>query len=562
MKKIFIVFQAKTFQMLIAGFFCFCVSCSDNSNQVDLKLIPVQSGDKWGYINKNGEYVINPQFREADFFREGLARVVSLDGKTGFISSDGKYAIAAQYKSATQFSEGLAFVVSENSYPICIDKTGETKFSLKQAQLVFPFHEGLALIVSSEEKCGFVNKEGKTVINPQLFDEAYHFSEGFARIKQNNKCGFIDKSGKIIINPQFDDVSDFIKGKALVSNGKQQGYIDTKGNYVINPQFDDAGDFSEGMAVIMSGREYGYINGDGKIEINPQFDDAKPFQSGLAAIAQNDKYGYINKKGKIEINLQFDDASSFFDDIAFVKYNDKWGIIDKKGTYLVNPQFDRMKTLVEDFYADSEFYDATTFVNKFFERAGNNNSFDSFTATSTLQNIIENVIYKDDARCPGDGTVSNYESGADVYNFVANSEVICENTQKITDDISIDNVTFHFANRICKDIDGTKQYNLDANISVIGYVFSLNGTAIGKEEFIANEMKTYIETKFNMKFSPTKNGWDVGYDFASNGKMSFAIMTTKHVENVFSEIDNYLELFVAFDKDAIGSRLEDVYSMD
>src|SRR5690606_31782327 len=51
--------------LVVCSLIAFCVSCtSTSSNQVDLKLIPVKSGEKWGYINKKGEYVINPQFQQ------------------------------------------------------------------------------------------------------------------------------------------------------------------------------------------------------------------------------------------------------------------------------------------------------------------------------------------------------------------------------------------------------------------------------------------------------------------------------------------------------------------
>jgi hypothetical protein len=530
-----------------------------------LELIPVNSGGKWGYINKKGEYVINPQFTDAGFFRDGLARVISSDGKIGYISEDGKYKIAATFKNGTLFSDGLAFVVSDDGYPTCIDKSGEMKFVLKQAKRVFSFKEGLAIMVATDNKMGFVDKTGKVVINPQ-FDDVSFFSEGFAAVQQNNKGGFIDKTGKIVINPQFKYVNNFSEGKAVFNNGKQTGFIDTKGNYIINPQFDEAEPFSEGMSCIRSGKGYGYITKDGKIEINPQFDDASLFSSGLAAIKQGGKYGYINKKGKIEINPQFDYVSSFFDDIAFVEIADKWGIIDKKGKYLVNPQFDLIKTempLVSSINTD--FYDASNFINKFFERA-NNSSFDGFGFASTLQDIVNNATYGNYANCPGNGRVSNYESGEDVINYVQNSEVICKNKQKLTDDISIKDVTFHFENRICTAVSSgystTKQYKFDEEISVISYRFNLSGEAYGRENTIANEMKTYIENKFNVKFSQKQNIWEVSYDFASSEKMSFAIITSKNLQTYNSDTNNHLEFFVAFDKDAIPSRLESYYSMD
>ena len=59
MKKIIVKFLFLCCVILIN------ISCSKNSN---IKLIPVQSDEKWGYINKKGEYIINPQFKEADFF--------------------------------------------------------------------------------------------------------------------------------------------------------------------------------------------------------------------------------------------------------------------------------------------------------------------------------------------------------------------------------------------------------------------------------------------------------------------------------------------------------------
>ena len=59
---------------------------------------------KWGYIDKSGKFVIDPQFDYAEGFSEGLAAVRSGDektGKWGFIDRSGKYAITPQWDHAT-----------------------------------------------------------------------------------------------------------------------------------------------------------------------------------------------------------------------------------------------------------------------------------------------------------------------------------------------------------------------------------------------------------------------------------------------------------------------------
>lgn len=72
-------------------------------------LIRYRKGDKWGYIDKQGEIVIPIQYDDAGFFSEGLARV-RVNGKYGFIDTKGNMVIPAVYDEAYGFSEGLAQV--------------------------------------------------------------------------------------------------------------------------------------------------------------------------------------------------------------------------------------------------------------------------------------------------------------------------------------------------------------------------------------------------------------------------------------------------------------------
>ncbi len=53
-------------------------------------LFCVNVNGKYGYIDKTGKYVINPQFDYAGSFSEGLA-VVEIGGKWGYIDKTGKF---------------------------------------------------------------------------------------------------------------------------------------------------------------------------------------------------------------------------------------------------------------------------------------------------------------------------------------------------------------------------------------------------------------------------------------------------------------------------------------
>ncbi|NJL60234.1 MAG: WG repeat-containing protein [Desulfobacteraceae bacterium] len=86
--------------------------------------------DFCGYINKNGEVVIKPEYYSADYFSEGLAAVsVFSDFETnraGYINQSGEFVIPANYETTTEFKNGLAEVSRElDNRCLYIDKTGK-----------------------------------------------------------------------------------------------------------------------------------------------------------------------------------------------------------------------------------------------------------------------------------------------------------------------------------------------------------------------------------------------------------------------------------------------------
>ena len=79
---------------LLYAFLVICIisSCSGGGNsRSEIKLIPVKSGKNYQYIDREGNIIINPQFKEATVFSDGMALIKTSgdEPKFGYIKEDG-----------------------------------------------------------------------------------------------------------------------------------------------------------------------------------------------------------------------------------------------------------------------------------------------------------------------------------------------------------------------------------------------------------------------------------------------------------------------------------------
>jgi hypothetical protein len=210
----------------------------------------------WGFVDKSGKQIINPQFNEVGDFHDGKCAVKNKEGKWGYIDKSGKIVINHQFNSAAAFHDGKA-VVSLDEKAGVIDQEG--KYTINP-QFGYAHADGDKYLIGQDNKYGWCDNEGKFIINPQ-FDDAVFFGDNkLASIKSSDKWGFIDQEGKIIINPQFDQAFQFIGDVALVKSGDKYGIIDKEGKYKVNPQFETIGD--DLIAYLFDNSTKGSINSD------------------------------------------------------------------------------------------------------------------------------------------------------------------------------------------------------------------------------------------------------------------------------------------------------------
>ncbi len=128
----------------------------------DVRLIPMDFGDFWGYIDELGRTVIHPEFSAARPFVRGLAAVQAVE-KWGFIDKNGHWRINPLYEDCADFSEGLAAVKWYGRW-------------------------------------GYVDAQGAFAISPR-FQEVTSFCDGSAEVRLGARWGRVNRSGELIFDP-------------------------------------------------------------------------------------------------------------------------------------------------------------------------------------------------------------------------------------------------------------------------------------------------------------------------------------------------------------------------
>jgi hypothetical protein len=246
---------------------------------------------KYGYMDKTGRVVIEPQFFYAGHFSEGLAWVSVLQGREwlyGFIDKTGKVVIEPQFVyQPGDFVDGLAKVTGKFKSGF-IDRAGTYRIAVEIEHSDNSFSEGLlAAIIPGEPSRGvYLDRDGKVALEIPFWQhrtahqrtlysirrqQLAPFSEGLAAVLSFNKVGFIDRTGKVVIAPLFRETNGFAEGLAAVkiigSDGEYVwGYIDRTGKFAITPQFREARRFAGGLAHVstVEGRQQ-LIDSSGKV---------------------------------------------------------------------------------------------------------------------------------------------------------------------------------------------------------------------------------------------------------------------------------------------------------
>ncbi|MDX2303743.1 MAG: WG repeat-containing protein [Microscillaceae bacterium] len=180
---------------------------------------------RWGYLDvKTQEIILEAKYDWVYDFKEGRGRVRN-QGLYGFVDRQGKFIVKPVFEDAYDFRNGRA-LVSQNGKYMFIDLEGNKLFEL-DGDKIYDFSEGLALL-KKDGMYGYIDEKGILVI-PAQFDMAYPFREGLAAIEINGKWGYINKKGQVAIALAWDNATSFSDGVATVTRFEREYDINTYG---------------------------------------------------------------------------------------------------------------------------------------------------------------------------------------------------------------------------------------------------------------------------------------------------------------------------------------------
>ncbi|MBE9100311.1 WG repeat-containing protein [Vacuolonema iberomarrocanum] len=133
---------------------------------------------RFGYVDREGHWVIPPQFESVNYFQDGLALVQDPETERhGFIDKSGSYVIP----------------------PTFFRRTND--FGYREG-----FSQGLAAMPDESGRWGYINRQGERVIAPQFAEAEPFWSQGYAQVTlEDETINLIDRDGALIFNQPVDE---------------------------------------------------------------------------------------------------------------------------------------------------------------------------------------------------------------------------------------------------------------------------------------------------------------------------------------------------------------------
>lgn len=300
-------------------------NASNDAKEVALYPVKDNESGKFGYVDNNGKWVIEPKYTSASGFdpETGLAKVwtSNKDHVVGFINKKGELAIEDKYGHGTKsFCNGYAVIETENKGGSGV-KTYNSKMLIdKNQNVIIP--DGKYIRMTDVSKNGIVGVVYDAGMQYIKLDGTLAFDKKFG----SNGTGFnangiaavetaVLSNEYILIDEQGNQIGEKY-GEITKLNDNNYGFAKKSGNYAI-------------------------INGNGELLSDAIYYDTSEFNNSNVAMVQDTDYNnpwyLINSEGKKINDTTYKSYSMLLDGKWVVTLEDgKHQVLNADGSILVD----------------------------------------------------------------------------------------------------------------------------------------------------------------------------------------------------------------------------------
>lgn len=305
----------------------------------------VYEGNLYGYIDREGNEVVAPQFDGGVGYVNaygisvvgkksyGIIRDHLFDIKTGLLVNEEKYTNLKGF--GPLFYTGFGDFLSQ--------KTG---FEIQD----FPYLSIQPLsdrpdlaVVRQERKAGLIDT-ALTELLPVEFEDIKNIYHGRMQVKKDGKWGFADEKFRIRIPIRYEGAYYFrLPILTEVTQHKKKGVIDRYGREIIPMQYTSIS-FDPTCDRIYAKKSNGIniYNKAGRLLHTTDFEylgfyGRKPY----VAFRQNGKTGFMDYDFNILLKPTYDRVGSFYNELAFVVLNGKGGYINERLELVLPVEFEQ-----------------------------------------------------------------------------------------------------------------------------------------------------------------------------------------------------------------------------
>ncbi len=254
-------------------------------------LIPWPRGDQWGYIDRDGQWVIEPRFESAQLFRGGYASVTS-GGRGQLIDTQGRVVrdvgagwIAPPDHGLTRVGSAMrwGFLTPDGDWPAVLSfATLRADFAGTRFVDSRPleFSDGLAVVSRiASHRWQLVDDAGRTLATAR-FDWVEDAGGGVYAFVEDGRWGLADDRLRVLSPNRFDEKPQFGGSRhAAVTDRPRAGCIDRRGRWALqidSTRIEEMACEGRWLPATAADGKNGVIDWSGRWRIPAEYDEILP----------------------------------------------------------------------------------------------------------------------------------------------------------------------------------------------------------------------------------------------------------------------------------------------